>query len=209
MDTTSLIVGRTCRGLAASALLFAAATLVATLSFTPAEAQQPKPRKGAQDTAPAPGAIDPGAVGVWIDHTGRGAVEIAPCGALAPPAAAPPPPPTAKPGEPTNLCGRIVWLQNPNDEKGKPLIDSLNKNSAKRGGPICGLQIIGDVKPQSDGSWDNGWIYDPEQGSAFDVELRLRNPETLQVKGYLGVKFLSETYVWRRAKQQPPKCPGI
>lgn len=210
MDTTSLIVGRTSRGLAASALLFAAATLVAALSFAPAEAQQPKSRKGAQSAAPAPSAIDPGAVGVWIDHTGRGAVEIAPCGALAPPGgAAPPPAPSAKPAEPTNLCGRIVWLQDPNDEKGKPLIDTLNKNPAKRGAPICGLQIIGDAKPQSDGSWDNGWIYDPEQGSAFDVELRLRNPETLQVKGYLGVKFLSETYVWRRAKQQPPKCPGI
>ena len=101
-----------------------------------------------------------------------------------------------------------MWLQNPNDDKGKPLIDHLNKNPAKRGAPICGLQIIGDAKPQSDGSWDKGWIYDPDQGSAFDVELRLRNPATLQVKGYLGVKFLSETYVWRRAKELPPKCPG-
>jgi uncharacterized protein (DUF2147 family) len=212
MNRTSLIAGRTSRGVAASALLFAAATLAAALTFAPADAQQPTPRKGAQAAAPVPppAAIDPGAVGVWIDHTGRGAVEIAPCGTLTPPgAAAPPPPPTAKPGEPTILCGRIVWLQNPNDEKGKPLIDALNKDPAKRGAPICGLQIIGNVKPQSDGSWDNGWIYDPEQGSAFDVELRLRNPETLQVKGYLGVKFLSETYVWRRAKQQPPKCPGI
>jgi hypothetical protein len=215
MDTTSLIVRRASRGLAASTLLCAAAALVATLSIAPAEAQQPKPpRKGAQAAPPAPppAAIEPGAVGVWIDHTGRGAVEIIPCSTLtAGPAgaAAPPPPPAANPAEPQNLCGRIVWLQNPNDAKGKPLIDDLNKNPAKRGAPICGLQIIGEVKPQSDGSWDKGWIYDPEQGSAFDVELRLRNPETLQVKGYLGVKFLSETYLWRRAKQLPPKCPGI
>lgn len=207
MDTTSRIAGRVGRGLAASALLCAAAAVLTALSFAPAEAQQPRPRKDTQ-AAPAgpPGAIDPGAVGVWIDHTGRGAVEIAPCGASAPGAA--PPPPSAKPVEPVNLCGRIVWLQNPNDGKGKPLIDDLNKNAAKRGAPICGLQIIGDARPQSDGSWDKGWIYDPEQGSSFDVELRLRNPETLQVKGYLGVKFLSETYVWRRAKQLPPKCPG-
>ena len=212
MDMTSLIAGRTSRGRAASTTLLAAATVLAALSLAPAEAQQPKPRKGAQAATPvpAPGAIDPGAVGVWIDHTGRGAVEIAPCSALpAAGAAAPPPPPTAKPGAPPSLCGRIVWLQNPNDDKGKPLIDDLNKNPAKRGAPICGLQILGEVKPQSDGSWDNGWIYDPEQGSAFDVELRLRNPETLQVMGYLGVKFLSETYVWHRAKQLPPKCPGI
>jgi uncharacterized protein (DUF2147 family) len=212
MHITSLIAGRKSRGLAVSTLLCAAAALLAALSFGPAQAQQPKPsRKGAQaaPAVPPPGAVDPGAVGVWIDHTGRGAVEIIPCAEIpAPGAAAPPPSPTAKPAEPQNLCGRIVWLQNPNDAKGKPLIDDLNKNPTKRGAPICGLQIIGEVKPQTDGSWDKGWIYDPEQGSAFDVELRLRNPETLQVKGYLGVKFLSETFVWRRAKQLPPKCPA-
>ncbi len=32
--------------------------------------------------------------GVWIDHTGQGAVEIAPCG--------------------DKTCGRVVWLKNPN-----------------------------------------------------------------------------------------------
>ena len=31
--------------------------------------------------------------GVWIDHTGKGAVEIAACG--------------------DRICGRVVWLQNP------------------------------------------------------------------------------------------------
>jgi uncharacterized protein (DUF2147 family) len=33
-------------------------------------------------------------VGVWIDHTGQGAVEIAACG--------------------DRVCGRVVWLKNPN-----------------------------------------------------------------------------------------------
>jgi uncharacterized protein (DUF2147 family) len=32
--------------------------------------------------------------GVWIDHTGQGAVEISPCG--------------------NRVCGRVVWLKNPN-----------------------------------------------------------------------------------------------
>jgi len=129
----------------------------------------------------------PPAAGVWIDHTGRGAVEIAPC--------------------PEGLCGRIVWLQQPNDKSGQLLRDEKNEDRAKRSQPICGLQIIGGLKLQSDGSWDNGWIYDPEQGEKFDVELRLRNPDQLQVKGYKGVKFLSETYQWKRAATPPePRC---
>jgi len=178
-----------------SAMIIAALGLVAPT----AEAQQQPARKGAQAAVPAVPAPSPTPQGLWIDHTGRGAVEIAPCV------------PEAAPGTPeaANLCGRIVWMKEPNDPKGQPLRDTLNKNAARRAQPICGLQIIGDVKPQRDGSWDKGWIYDPEQGSSFDLELSMRNPETLQVKGYMGVKFLSETFVWRRAKEAPPKCNGV
>lgn len=201
MATSSPSNGRVRRGPAATLPALTLAALIIALATPAAQAQQPPPRKGAQAAVPAVPAVpapEPTPHGIWIDHTGRGAIEIAPCIA------------DAAPGTPeaASLCGRIVWMKNPNDEKGQPLRDTLNKNAARRGQPICGLQIIGDVKPQPNGSWDKGWIYDPEQGSSFDLELRLRNPETLQVKGYMGVKFLSETYFWRRAKEPPPKCNG-
>ena len=207
MAITSLPTGRPRRRWAAAMPaitlpVVALAAAFAIVSGPSADAQQA--RKGAQAAPPVPAApATAGPHGVWIDHTGRGAVEIAPCAPAAATAGAAP-----APAESVSLCGRIFWLQNPNDEKGQPLRDTLNKNTAKRGGPICGLQIIGDVKPQTNGTWDKGWIYDPEQGSSFDVEITLRTPETLQIKGYLGVKFLSETYVWRRAKQAPPQCTG-
>lgn len=198
MATISLSKERERRSPAATLPITLSAMIIAALGLVApaAEAQQPA-RKGAQAAVPA--VPPPTPQGLWIDHTGRGAVEIAPCV------------PEAAPGTPeaANLCGRIVWMKEPNDPKGQPLRDTLNKNAARRAQPICGLQIIGDVKPQRDGSWDKGWIYDPEQGSSFDLELSLRNPETLQVKGYMGVKFLSETFVWRRAKEAPPKCSGV
>lgn len=128
----------------------------------------------------------PPLVGVWIDHTGRGAIEIAQCG--------------------QTLCGRIVWTKDTLDAKGQPLRDMLNPDKAKRGQPICGLQIIGDVKAQRNGTWDEGWIYDPEKGEEYSVELALRQPDVLQVKGYLGVKFLSETFTWRRAPPDQQRC---
>lgn len=128
------------------------------------------------------------AAGLWYDHTGRGAVEIAPCA--------------------SGLCGHIVWLKDLNDKNGQPLRDRLNDDTKKRNRPICGLQVIGGLKQQSDGSWDNGWIYDPEKGEAFDVELRLLSADNLQVKGYKGVKFLNETFKWRRAATLPSaRCP--
>ncbi|RTL68815.1 MAG: DUF2147 domain-containing protein [Hyphomicrobiales bacterium] len=118
-------------------------------------------------------------VGLWIDHTGRGAVEITPCGG--------------------SLCGHIAWLKDPNQPDGKPLVDA-------KGRPVCGLQIIGEVKQQSDGSWDNGWIYDPERDEQFSVELRLKAKDQLQVHGYLGIKLMGETYQWKRAQPNQARC---
>ncbi|MET0568118.1 MAG: DUF2147 domain-containing protein [Hyphomicrobiaceae bacterium] len=159
----------------------------ALLLSQPLTAQQASKAVPQGKSAASAQPVAPQAAGVWIDHTGRGAVEIAPC--------------------PEGLCGRIVWLQQPNDKSGQLLRDERNEDRAKRSQPICGLQIIGGLKLQTDGSWDNGWIYDPDQGERFDVELRLRNPDQLQVKGYKGVKFLSETYQWKRAATPPePRC---
>lgn len=121
----------------------------------------------------------PSLVGVWIDHTGRGAVEITSCG--------------------NSLCGHIAWLKEPNQPNGKPLVD-------KKGRPVCGLQIIGEVKKKADGSWDDGWIYDPEEDEQFSVELKIKGDGNLQVLGYLGVKLLGETYVWTRAPASQPRC---
>ena len=106
-------------------------------------------------------------LGVWIDHTGRGAVEIKDCNG--------------------KLCGYVAWVKDPKDADG------------------CGEQIIGDVKPIGSGKWDNGWIYDPDSDSKYDVELT-PNGDTLRVVGYAGTKWLSETMTWKRAPADLQKC---
>ncbi len=148
-----------------------------------AYAQTAQTRKPA---APSMLPMPPTYEGLWYDHTGDGAVEIAPCG--------------------DKLCGRIVWLKAPNDRAGRPLVDDLNPDPNRRRQPICGLYVIGELKRQQDGTWDRGWIYDPNEGKAYDVELRLRAADTLQVTGYLGVKFLSETLTWKRAPDNLQRC---
>jgi uncharacterized protein (DUF2147 family) len=171
--------------------VIAVAALLLTATLTSADAQTPAPARKSTSApaAPAPAAppIPEGPVGVWLDHTGRGAVEIVPCA--------------------MELCGRIVWMKEPADKTGKPLVDSQNTDKARRAAPICGLQIIGGLKQQRDGSWDNGWIYDPEQGESFDLEVRLLQDQSLQVKGYKVVKFLNETFKWQRLADTPgPRC---
>lgn len=107
-------------------------------------------------------------LGVWIDHTGRGAVEINDCDG--------------------KLCGRVAWVK-----------DAENASN-------CGKQIIGSVEPVGKNKWDNGWIYDPDRGKRFDVELTALEGDKLRVKGYAGTKWLSETYTWKRAPADLKTC---
>ena len=131
-----------------------------------------------------------GIEGLWIDHTGRGAVEIKACGANG------------------RMCGYLVWLQEPNFKDGRPLTDGNNPSPGLRKRPICGLPIITNMARLGDGSYDNGKIYDPEKGETFDVAAKLLAKDQLQITGYLGVKFLSETFKWRRATTALARCDG-
>lgn len=137
--------------------------------------------------APAAPQTSP-ALGVWFDDTGKGAVEIATCGA--------------------KLCGRIVWLKEPVSEKtGKPLVDAYNPEPAQRTRPICGLQILGDLERQSDGTWDAGWVYDPKVGQSYDAAIEVRGAQ-LTLTGYKGIKLLSKSFVWTKAPADLQRCDG-
>jgi uncharacterized protein (DUF2147 family) len=122
--------------------------------------------------------------GVWIDHTGQGAVEIGPCGNTG-----------GNPGS-NRVCGRVVWLKNPD-------------HRSKSGKRICGTQVLGDLRREAANAWESGWIYNPEDEERFSASLQLANADTLVVTGYLGVKFLGETFTWKRATTSLERCaPG-
>jgi uncharacterized protein (DUF2147 family) len=134
----------------------------------------------------------PGEQGLWYNHSGKGAVEIRPC---------------ADTGRDANyLCGFIVWLDKPNNAAGEPLTDKRNQDPRKRTRTICGLPVLGSLRPMSDGTWDQGWVYDPEQGKSFDAAIELRTPDRLILTGYKGIKFFSKQFVWKRAPDDLPRC---
>jgi uncharacterized protein (DUF2147 family) len=141
--------------------------------------------------AGAAGAAPPIETGVWINHTGKGAVEIRPCGDSG--------------ANAKRLCGFIVWLKEPNNKRGEPLTDGYNPDPAKRKRTICGLPVLGSLQRVS-GGWDNGWVYDPEQGAAFDAAIQLASRDRLTLTGYKGVKFFSKSFTWRRAPADLPRC---
>lgn len=147
---------------------------------------------GLSSSAPAAGGVNE--LGLWYNDAGKGAVEIRPC---------------ATSGRDANkLCGFIVWLKEPNFKNGKPLTDGYNSDPSKRHRPICGLPVLGGLQRVSEGGYDNGWVYDPEQGQAFDAAIQLRTSDRLILTGYKGIKFFSKSFVWKRAPADLPRCDG-
>ena len=125
--------------------------------------------------------------GLWMTDDGQGAVQIEPCG--------------------EKRCGRIVWLKTPLDKAGRPMRDANNPSPEARQKPLCGAVVIKDAAKQTDGTWDGGSIYDPEEGKAYSVMLRPADKDRLEVRGYLGIRSFGETMIWTRgAEEQLKRC---
>lgn len=97
--------------------------------------------------------------------------------------------------------GRIVWLKEPNDpDTGKPKTDSNNPDESMRNVPLRGYRILKDFEYKGNGEWANGTIYDPENGNTYSSVINMKDENTLDIRGYVGVKTFGRTDTWRRLK---------
>ena len=122
--------------------------------------------------------------GVWLTDKGDGATEIRPCG--------------------EQLCGYVYSILAVPDPS-LPVRDNRNEKVELRKRPLCGLQILGGLKKVSADAWGDGWVYDPETGKSYSVEITL-DGKTLAVRGYIGTKLMGKTVQWSRVASAPKKC---
>ncbi|MEY4192009.1 MAG: hypothetical protein RJA00_240, partial [Bacteroidota bacterium] len=95
--------------------------------------------------------------------------------------------------------GKIVWLKEPL-KNGKPKVDDLNPNPAKRSVPLMNLQILKDfVYDADDKEWEDGTIYDPKNGKTYSCYMTLSGNK-LDVRGYVGISMIGRTSVWTRVQ---------
>jgi|SRR5690606_22636320 len=63
--------------------------------------------------------------------------------------------------------------------------------------PIKGMTIMWGL--EKDGSeWSGGHILDPNSGKQYKCYIKLKDKNTLEVRGYLGVSLLGRTQTWKR-----------
>jgi len=104
-----------------------------------------------------------------------------------------------------HYCGSIVWLKEPvyppddnGGMAGKPLVDRENSDPAFQGRPLIGLQIMSGYTFRGNNRWDDGRIYNTENGRTYSSRLAVKSPDLLELRGYIGVPLLGGSTVWKR-----------
>lgn len=125
--------------------------------------------------------------GLWEVAEGDGRIEIYRCG--------------------DKFCGRIAWLKEPlypvgdkGGMAGKPLMDRENPKKELRSRPQLGLKIMDGYTFRGDSFWDDGTIYNTENGKTYSSNIRLRSADRLELRGYIGISLLGGSTVWTRVK---------
>jgi len=88
-------------------------------------------------------------------------------------------------------CGKIIWLKEPNED-GKPKADKHNPDHHRRTDPILGLMILKGFKKEGDNIYNEGTIYDPNNGHTYSCTIK-REGNELNVRGYMGISLLGRT----------------
>ncbi|MBU3915151.1 DUF2147 domain-containing protein [bacterium] len=88
-------------------------------------------------------------------------------------------------------CGKMIKVSNPE------ALDAANKDEALKGRKLLGLEMIWGFE-FDDGMWEDGKIYNAENGKTYNSKMSLKSNEVLEVKGC--VAFFCQGMDWYRIK---------
>lgn len=120
-------------------------------------------------------------LGTWLNGTKKGHVQIYKQGGT--------------------YFGKLIWLGQPTDPAtGKARIDEKNTDQSKRSRPLMNMVLMYNFKYDGGNVWSDGKIYNPEDGKEYNCKMTLQDPNTLLVRGYIGISLLGKTQTWTRIK---------
>ena len=97
------------------------------------------------------------------------------------------------------LCGKIIWLKDPNLD-GKPKLDINNPEASLKNRPLLGMVFMKDFEYKEENKWDNGTIYDPKNGKTYSCYMKVLDKDKMEVKGYIGISLIGRSQIWTRTK---------
>ncbi len=96
--------------------------------------------------------------------------------------------------------GKITWLKTPLDEKGNIKADPKNPKPELHNRKRLGMVILVNLLAKGNNEWTGGNIYDPKSGNTYKCTIKLKDKNTMLLRGFIGVSLLGRTETWLRAK---------
>lgn len=84
------------------------------------------------------------------------------------------------------------------DPVDRPKTDVNNPDPMLRSRPLIGLELFEGFRYDGDGEWSGGTIYDPNNGKTYRCKLKLVGPDTLKVRGFIGISLIGRSETWTR-----------
>lgn len=89
--------------------------------------------------------------------------------------------------------GKISWGKD-GDKK-----DVNNPDEKLKSQSIIGSVILKGFE-YTGKAWENGSIYDPNNGKTYSCTLKMKKANELELRGFIGLSILGRTTVWTRVK---------
>ncbi|MGN6670916.1 MAG: DUF2147 domain-containing protein [Candidatus Nucleicultricaceae bacterium] len=115
--------------------------------------------------------------GTWLTEDGRAKVKIENC-------------PSSN-----LLCGEIVWLKEPKNEKGEDKRDIHNPDPSLHNRTVIGLHILKNFRQDGD-RWVDGEIYNPKNGKTYACTMFVNEEGNLDLRGHVLIELFGETQIW-------------
>ena len=131
-------------------------------------------------------AVEGDVTGWWLDESKAGGILIEPCG--------------------DKMCGKLGWMLHPLTDQGQPKFDTKNPDPKLRNRPFCGLQLMGGFVKSGPGEWEDGWIYNPDDGETYQSHFALQEDGTLKLRGFVGISLLGQSQIWTRPTEKLTPC---
>jgi uncharacterized protein (DUF2147 family) len=94
------------------------------------------------------------------------------------------------------LFGKVIkMLEVPED----PYCTKCKESDDRKDQHILGMEIMRNF--ERDGNKWFGKILDPENGKVYTSTISLEDPNTLKLRGYIGIQLLGRTQKWKRLKK--------
>ncbi|MEO5991398.1 MAG: DUF2147 domain-containing protein [Ferruginibacter sp.] len=90
--------------------------------------------------------------------------------------------------------GKFLWTKT----EGK--LDMNNPVATEKTKPLKGMEFLKGFSFDNKSTWNNGTIYDPENGKTYSCKITADEKGNLSVRGFIGVSLLGRTSVFIKVK---------